>query len=70
MLPALRNIVLPRLWLRKVFTAFAETILVQFLIASIAAWEFVKTNKDKIDWDLVVLNPPYASFLISSLASF
>ena len=24
-----------------------------------AAWEFVEKNKGKINWDLVVLNPPY-----------
>ncbi|KAI0926024.1 hypothetical protein AcW1_008303 [Taiwanofungus camphoratus] len=28
-------------------------------LAEKAAWEFVERNKDKIGWDLVVLNPPY-----------
>lgn len=27
-------------------------------LAERAAWEFVEKNKDKIGWDLVVLNPP------------
>ena len=30
---------------------------------SVAAWEFVEKNKDKISWDLVVLNPPFVRFL-------
>ncbi|CCM04264.1 uncharacterized protein FIBRA_06433 [Fibroporia radiculosa] len=28
-------------------------------LAEKAAWEFVEKNKDKLTWDLVVLNPPY-----------
>lgn len=65
-LPVLRNIALQRLWLKKVL-ALAKMV---FLIAPAAAWEFVKINKDKISWDFVVLNPPYASYSIIPMAMF
>jgi methylase of polypeptide subunit release factors len=34
-----------------------------------AAWEFVEKNKGKINWDLVVLNPPFVSFSSYTLIS-
>ena len=32
---------------------------IDVILDAVAAWDFVKKNEGKINWDLVVLNPPF-----------
>jgi hypothetical protein len=59
MLYLVQNTVRPRHLLREVSIMNSLPVLGAQSNYSIAAWDFHAQHKDKLNWDLAVLNPPF-----------